>query len=508
MGVEEKTGLVRATSDDCGKFEVFDLICHADGSISLYSELTGFIAALSKGGYLIANRAKAGAWERFLLKDRSQKKPGGQARASPSMGPRDAPEADPELPREVALFDACCQLEAVLTAEETYAATRADKTAILFDKRARARRSKGLRLNFRHFCEQQRYPSRFHGCVSTWDATAIRIDDEQEACLGESADVADSSPSADSAALGDDRDPCRSWASILAEQHAAGEDGGGGPAPPLVAAAFGIPASSAAEADEAAFARLSALLRLPECVAVGPVGLDFVEVPEESPAEERFKGMSAAGIVAEFGCGSTSRYEAAQDPVCRAWVAAGARPEEWIMKHGDRRHRDFEAARADHERRRQAAQVAVAERQVTLAKDLGLPLIVQLPPQPEAERAMAEILDGRLGSAGCLHPVLLSAFQGRPKVAAVLLKHFPRLVVGFSGLATHGKLQDTLGEVVFDTPLDRLVLESLGPRWPPAAFGNERGSYSHPAHVAVVAEHLAKIKQASTNEQTNKQTNK
>merc|ERR1719174_1747220 len=69
-------------------------------------------------------------------------------------------------------------------------------------------------------------------------------------------------------------------------------------------------------------------------------------------------------------------------------------------------------------------------------------------------------------------------------------------MVGFSGLLTFNKLRDLLGEVAFDVPLDRFVLESLGPRFPPAVpgIGDARGSFSYPAHIAAVAAELAKVK--------------
>merc|ERR1712008_278020 len=66
---------------------------------------------------------------------------------------------------------------------------------------------------------------------------------------------------------------------------------------------------------------------------------------------------------------------------------------------------------------------------------------------------------------------------------------------GFSGLLTHSKLRNLLGEVAFDVPMGRFVLESLGPRFPPADVGTARGSFSHPAHVVHVASELASVKQ-------------
>merc|ERR1712173_338994 len=77
----------------------------------------------------------------------------------------------------------------------------------------------------------------------------------------------------------------------------------------------------------------------------------------------------------------------------------------WILKHGDRRKGEFEAAVADHNRRRMEAQVSVVERQVLLAKKLRLPLVVQLPPQDDAERHMAEILLTNLSGEDLKHHI-------------------------------------------------------------------------------------------------------
>eukprot|EP00747_Dinoflagellata_sp_TGD_P117785 gnl/TRDRNA2_/TRDRNA2_172676_c2_seq2.p1 gnl/TRDRNA2_/TRDRNA2_172676_c2~~gnl/TRDRNA2_/TRDRNA2_172676_c2_seq2.p1 ORF type:complete len:229 (+),score=48.79 gnl/TRDRNA2_/TRDRNA2_172676_c2_seq2:162-848(+) len=195
------------------------------------------------------------------------------------------------------------------------------------------------------------------------------------------------------------------------------------------------------------------------------------------------------------------------DPVYLAWREGHPelRAEDWILQHGDRRKREFRAAHADYAQRRLTAQVSVAEQQVQLARKLGLPLIVQLPPQDEAERRMAEVLLAGLGGEGSEHRILLSSFRGRPKCASMMLKAFPSLMLGFSGLLTHKKMKDVLGEIAFDTPLDRFVLESLGPLFPPSASSGGgggtgagdlgmRGSFSHPLHVLEVAAALAKIK--------------
>lgn len=494
-----KTGELRADATEPGDRERFELQHHADGTVSLKS-CVGFVAAEQKGG-LRANRAAAGLWEKFHMKDRSSKPV-----RDPALDPDAAKDAAEEVQAaqaakkpEPPLFDVFCELEHVLRAEESYARSHSDRTALAYEKRVRARRAQGLELSFQHFREEHSYPDGFKGCISAWDATRILMEQESvDEVEGDDESEVKSSRLRSSSTTSDPGRAANAlaWREILAQ----------GPGLPTVSAAFGIPAASAAEADEAAFERLEALCRGPHCAAVGPVGLDLelpAQVLEEMCApKEEHRGLNAAAFEKEFGVGPDASYDPRRDPHCVAWLASGPglQAEIWMTKHGDRRMKEFAASRMEYMQRRLEAQVMVAERQVQLAQKMGLPLVVQLPPQDEAERRMAELLVAVLGD-GSDHPVLLSAFRGRPRCVAALMKHFPGLVVGFSGLLTHAKLRDTLGEVAFDTPLDRLVLESLGPRFPPATStgvaADSRGSYSHPAHISEVAIALADVKRLS-----------
>eukprot|EP00928_Gymnodinium_smaydae_P025545 TRINITY_DN20303_c0_g1_i1.p1 TRINITY_DN20303_c0_g1~~TRINITY_DN20303_c0_g1_i1.p1 ORF type:complete len:775 (-),score=193.50 TRINITY_DN20303_c0_g1_i1:109-2433(-) len=533
----ERSGDVRASRSVIGDPERLTLETHPSGKVSFRSFFGAYIAA-TKGG-LIANRGMAGAWELYELKPRGRRKGSGshdgadevlgETSLSASAGGLGSNAAAAgSTGRGPILFDACCDLEAVLFAEERYAASHLDRTATVFEKRARVRRAKGLELSFAHFREDQKYPASFRGCIASWDATMILAPGERFdgiAAVGSTAEV-DEAHAASVASAGAG---ANAWETVL--EQAAGDGGsslaGAALDEPgvLVRAAFGIPAASAAEADAGVYARLEALCRLPCCAAVGPVGLDATAPPEDqethpaadtSEHDDKLRGLCRADLAALFGvplhafasasaggsaAAAACAYDARRDPECLAWLECnpGAKSETWIFAHGDRRQAEFSRARADYARRRAAAEVEVARRQVRLAQELKLPLIVQIPPQDEAERRMADLLIKELGE-GSTHPVLLSAFRGRPKCAALLLRAFPRLVVGFSGLLTHRKLERVLGEVAFDIPLDRFVLESLGPLYPPAAagVGDARGSYSHPVHVSSVAAELARVKGISS----------
>ena len=65
---------------------------------------------------------------------------------------------------------------------------------------------------------------------------------------------------------------------------------------------------------------------------------------------------------------------------------------------------------------------------------------------------------------------------------------------------TFSKLERQLGEVVFDTPLDRLMIGSDSPFSIPSELGGGRREYCHPGHMLPVAEKVAQIKGATVTE--------
>eukprot|EP00931_Biecheleriopsis_adriatica_P048763 TRINITY_DN28174_c0_g1_i1.p1 TRINITY_DN28174_c0_g1~~TRINITY_DN28174_c0_g1_i1.p1 ORF type:complete len:690 (+),score=119.36 TRINITY_DN28174_c0_g1_i1:34-2070(+) len=495
----DKNGDMKASSSEIDNESKFEVVKHESGLISLKSHHRGYVAA-EMNGRMRANRSIIGAWERFQLKDRSQK------RANQQQGGAHSSESNAQGTRDVTpqveaafFFDSCCQLESVLSAEERYARTHTDRTAFTFEKRVRARRRNGQELSFKHFRQENQYPIFFRGCLSAWDVTAILCSHELESldssdwCAPRQRASSSSgsetfeprsrlnSAGSDNSRL-DKTDARLNWMTVLEDQAEGLE----------IVAAFGIPALSAAEAQESDFERLTVLCKTSTCKAIGPVGLDCSDPPvmPEGIVTERYDCMSAAEIEAEFGVGPTAVYEASKDPACIS------RGDTWMLRHADRRQTEFMAAKTSYVIRKQSVQLAVAEKQLKMAKQMNLPVILQIPPQEKAERCLAELLVTVFGE-GSGHPLLLSAFQGRPKCAAALLKYFPKLMVGFSGLLTHNKLKALLGEVAFDVPMDRFVLESLGPNYPPSGddgVGNTRGSYSHPLHVTIVAKELAKVK--------------
>ncbi|CAE7473972.1 fscn [Symbiodinium natans] len=493
----DKNGDVRASGAIASDASAFQVVAQENGLVALRSHC-GFLAA-EANGRIRANRTLVGSWEMFEVKDRS-----GRSKGRPSEEP---PQPDEEDDAHIAFFDAFCQVEAVLTAEERYAKTHHDRTSVLFEKRVQARRRDRVEWSLKHFIEEKEYSRSFRGCLSAWDITRVEMEADGEPDMP-AADVEDGDVLRPRARSGSDCSEVASfdgleagrchWRKILSEEL---------PYSARIVPAFGIPASAAADADETAWEHLFRACTLGLCKAIGPVGVDCRAPPStlDEALVERFGGLSAKSIREKFGAAPGQAYDVSKDPAFLAWKKVAGpttRAETWVLQHADRRLAEFDAARSDYERRRLTAQVSTAKRQLQMAKEHGLPLIVQLPPQDDAERCMAELLVAVFGETSA-HPILLSGFHGRPKCAAAFLRSFPGMMVGFSGLLTHSKHKPTLGEVAFDVPLNRFVLESLGPQYPPAdstVAGGLRGNYSHPAHVLEVAEELARVKQLSAND--------
>ncbi|CAL1154260.1 unnamed protein product [Cladocopium goreaui] len=381
-------------------------------------------------------------------------------------------------------------LEDVLLAEERYAKTHAvlwpsveDRTAVLFEKRAKARRKAGQHLSLKHFVEDQEYPKSFRGVFSAWDVTSFGDPStEEDEGPGKAWGVqvvkcAPGVPMREGDFLGADlTGPPRletkpSWQTILEDASALENV--------ELWSIFGIPCSSAAEAGgpeaEAHLCRLKAMVQLEHCKALayaqdlgsvqslafwlkptqkhpglwgpwqalGPVGVTWCEKPPplEEEMAEKFGGMSAASILREFGASPSQNYDVHKDPAFLTWHRAGGTDANgWVL-------------RSDYTRRRLEAQMAVAIAQLELAKELSLPVILQVPPQDDAERSLAELLVKVFGE-GSTHPMMLSSFHGRPHCVPAFMKSFPGMMVGFSGLLTHSKLKTQLGQVAYDVPME------------------------------------------------------
>jgi len=94
------------------------------------------------------------------------------------------------------------------------------------------------------------------------------------------------------------------------------------------------------------------------------------------------------------------------------------------------------------------------------------------------------------------HLIHAHCFTSSKAMASELLRRFPKLYLGFTGVITF-KTAGEVRDVVALTPLRRILLETDGPYMAPLPH---RGSVAHPGHIVLVAEEVAKIKQISFGE--------
>ena len=134
-------------------------------------------------------------------------------------------------------------------------------------------------------------------------------------------------------------------------------------------------------------------------------------------------------------------------------------------------------------------QVAVFRRQLQLARDAGLPVIIHC---REAWADCLEILDaewkptGRGGILHCFSGTLVEAERG-------LAMGF---LVSFAGNLTYPKAANLRG-VAQALPADRILIETDSPFLAPQAY---RGKRNEPAYVAEVARKLAEVRRIGVEE--------
>lgn len=130
-------------------------------------------------------------------------------------------------------------------------------------------------------------------------------------------------------------------------------------------------------------------------------------------------------------------------------------------------------------------QVAVLERHLVMAEDLGLPVIVH---SRDADREILQVTAGHASKlAGCVFHCFLSD-EKQAQAALELGFH-----IGIAGPVTF-KSSGELRRVVEMCPMDRLLIETDCPYMSPAPF---RGKRNEPANVTCVVEEIARIKGVS-----------
>lgn len=129
-------------------------------------------------------------------------------------------------------------------------------------------------------------------------------------------------------------------------------------------------------------------------------------------------------------------------------------------------------------------QKQVFARQLQCAVELGKPLIIHT---REAEDDTLRILTEHVPSDWNIH---IHCFTSSLTFAQQLMQHFPNLVLGFTGVITFGNAKD-VQNVVSNTPLERMVLETDGPFLAPTPF---RGLPATSGMIPKIADKIAEIK--------------
>jgi TatD DNase family protein len=136
----------------------------------------------------------------------------------------------------------------------------------------------------------------------------------------------------------------------------------------------------------------------------------------------------------------------------------------------------------------------VFKRQIAIAKDLRLPMIIH---SREAEQEVLEYLE----KAKFDLPVIFHCFTGKREAAKEILKR--GYYISISGIVTFKNAQ-FLRDIVKMIPLNRIFTETDSPYLSPVPF---RGQTNTPLRVKIVAEKVAEIKGISV-EQLNQSINK
>ncbi|MGB9706607.1 MAG: TatD family hydrolase [Microgenomates group bacterium] len=142
---------------------------------------------------------------------------------------------------------------------------------------------------------------------------------------------------------------------------------------------------------------------------------------------------------------------------------------------------DFSPAPPKEKERPRSVQQFLFESQIKLAQKLNLPLLIH---SREAFKETVEILKKFKGLKGVFH-CYAGGKKGIPKVEELGF---------FFGLAGNLTYDEGLQNVLRQIPLEKIVLETDSPFLAPVPF---RGQRNEPAHIKIIAQALAKIKNIS-----------
>lgn len=129
-------------------------------------------------------------------------------------------------------------------------------------------------------------------------------------------------------------------------------------------------------------------------------------------------------------------------------------------------------------------QQKVFERQLQIAADQNLPVVIHTRDADDDMRAMLANFSGHLPASGVIH-----SFTSSLSLAEFCLSE--GFYLGFNGIATFNKA-DNVREVIEATPLERILLETDAPYLTPVPY---RGKENAPFYLPFIAEKLADVKQ-------------
>lgn len=136
-------------------------------------------------------------------------------------------------------------------------------------------------------------------------------------------------------------------------------------------------------------------------------------------------------------------------------------------------------------------QVQTFQKMLQLASEFNLPVCLH---NRDADEEMIPILDDWIKHLRDIHSDLLTgpgvfhSFTGSEFIATWALKH--HFMLGISGSVTYKK-SNKLREVIKETPLASILLETDSPYLTPEPF---RGKTNQPSNVRLIAEKIAEIK--------------
>ena len=138
------------------------------------------------------------------------------------------------------------------------------------------------------------------------------------------------------------------------------------------------------------------------------------------------------------------------------------------------------------------AQIELFKQQIKLATDLNLPMIFHCREAYEdlLEVLQAEIKQGQLLKGGVVH-----CFLGNQEQAQAFLDL--GFLLSFTGIITFKNVKPELIEVIKQTPLDKIMIETDAPYLAPQLY---RGQRNEPAYVVEVAKKIAELKGLSLDE--------